>query len=198
MDTALYTTIWLALGLFVVAEMGKQRFSRRLSRRCTGAKARGAEAVRAVPDWAWPVWLSGAGLCTLHIALAFAGRHGWSHEMAVRETAQQTAAVYGISWGGGVYVNYFFVAAWLTEAWWWRANPSHYFNRRRAITWALRAFYFVIIVNAAIVFASVPGRTVGIVLVGVLLWAWRPAAGVGSSGFGLPVAEDSLPSKTQS
>jgi hypothetical protein len=36
--------------------------------------------------------------------------------MAVLETARQTDAVYGVSWGGGVYVNYLFVAAWLTEA----------------------------------------------------------------------------------
>jgi hypothetical protein len=165
MDAALYSTIWVALGLFVVAELGKQRFSRR----------------RAVPDWAWLASFSGASLCTLHIAIAFAGRHGWSHEAAVRETARQTAAVYGISWGGGVYVNYLFVAAWFTEAWWWRTYPSNYFNRRRAITWALRAFYFVIVVNAAVVFASVPGRTAGVVLVGVLLWAWRPSRGVRSS-----------------
>ena len=164
MDAALYSTIWVALGLFVVAELGKQQFSRR----------------GAVPDWAWLASLSGASLCALHIVLAFASRHGWSHEVAVRETARQTAAVYGINWGGGVYVNYLFVAAWLTEAWWWRAYPAHYFNRRRPITWALRAFYLLIVVNAAVVFASVPGRTVGVVLVGVLLWAWRPGSGVGS------------------
>lgn len=165
MDATLYSTIWAALGLFTVAEAGKRRFSQH----------------RAVPDWAWPVWLSGAGLCTLHIALAFAGRHGWSHGAAVRETARQTAAVYGINWGGGVYVNYFFVAAWLIEAWWWRAYPSLYFGRRRAITWALRAFYFVIIVNAAVVFASVPRRALGVVLVGALVWIWRPGPGVDSS-----------------
>ena len=170
MDAALYSTIWVALGLFVVAELGKQQFSR----------------LGAVPDWAWLASLSGASLCALHIVLAFAGRHGWSHDMAVRETARQTAAVYGINWGGGVYVNYLFVAAWLTEAWWWRAYPAHYFNRQRPITWALRAFYLLIVVNAAVVFASVPGRTVGVVLVGVLLWAWRPGSGVGFSSLDGP------------
>jgi hypothetical protein len=164
MDAALYSTIWVALGLFVVAEAGKQRFPRR----------------RAVPDWAWLASISGASLCTLHIALAFAGRHGWSHEAAVRETARQTAAVYGINWGGGVYVNYLFVAAWFTEVWWWRTSPANYFNRRRAITWALRAFYFIIIANAAVVFASVPGRAAGVVLVGALMWAWRTDSGVGA------------------
>jgi hypothetical protein len=71
---ALYSTIWVALALFTLAEAGKGRVSQH----------------RAVPAWAWPAWLSGAGLCTVHIALAFAGRHGWSHEAAVRETARQT------------------------------------------------------------------------------------------------------------
>ena len=176
MDAALYATIWIALVLFVAAEAGKQRPPRSLRRRTADATRGGSDAARMAPDWAWAVWVSGAGLCTLHIALAFAGRHGWSHEMAVRETARQTAAVYGIAWGGGVYVNYVFVAAWLTEAWWWRAYPSQYFSRRRAITWTLRAFYLLIIVNAAVVFASVPGRAVGVVLVGALLYAWWPVA----------------------
>jgi hypothetical protein len=164
-DAALYSTIWVALALFTLAEAGKGRLSQH----------------RAVPAWAWPAWLSGAGLCTVHLALALAGRHGWSHEAAVRETARQTAAVYGINWGGGVYVNYCFVAAWWIEAWWWRAYPSAYFGRRRAITWALRAFYFLIIVNAVIVFASVPRRALGVVLVGALVWIWRPGPGVDSS-----------------
>jgi len=31
MDAALYSTIWVALALFVVAEAGKQRRSRRMS-----------------------------------------------------------------------------------------------------------------------------------------------------------------------
>ena len=157
MDLALYSTIWVALALFVVAEGGKRRLLE------TGA----------VPGWAWPVWLTGAVMCTVHIVLAFAGRHAWSHGAAMRETARQTAAVYGINWGGGVYVNYLFLAAWLAEAWWWRMYPCQYFGRRAAITWSLRAFYFLIIMNAAVVFASVPGRVIGLVLVGALLWVWR-------------------------
>jgi len=38
----------------------------------------------------------------------------------------------------------------------------------------LRAFYFLIIVNAVIVFASVPRRALGVVLSGALVWIWRP------------------------
>src|SRR5947208_14502121 len=104
MDATLYSTIWAALALFTVAEAGKRRFSQH----------------GAVPDWAWPVWLSGAGLCTLHIALAFAGRHGWSHGAAVRETARQTAAVYGVTWCGVMLINYIFVSSSLIVACWRR------------------------------------------------------------------------------
>jgi hypothetical protein len=158
MGPGLYITIWVALMLFTLAEGGKRRLAQH----------------RAVPGWAWPAWLLGAGLCAIHILIAFGDRHGWSHDAAVRETARQTAVVYGTNWGGGVYVNYVFVAAWWIEAGWWRMNPSSYFDRRRAITWALRAFYGVIIVNAAVVFASVPSRALGVLLVGALAWIWRP------------------------
>lgn len=158
MDAALYSTIWLALALFTLAEAGKRPWSHR----------------GTAPAWAWRTWLLGAGLCTLHIALAFAARHDWSHASAVRETARQTAAVYGVNWGGGVYVNYVFLIAWWIEALWWRRSPADYFGRRPTITWALRAFYMVIIVNAVVVFASVERRALGAVLVGALAWVWRP------------------------
>lgn len=153
MTLALYSTIWLALGLFAAAEATKQNRS---------------------SEWAWRLWIAGAFMCTIHILIAFAGRYGWSHDAAIRETARQTAAVYGINWGGGVYVNYLFVGLWLMEGWWWRTYPRHYFARPAAITWTIRAFFIVIIANAGIVFAHTPGRAIGIAVVAVLLWAWRP------------------------
>lgn len=158
MNAALFSTIWIALTLFVVAEAGKRRQS----------------AHRAAPAWAWAAWAIGAILCAVHIVLAFAGRYGWSRDAAVRETARQTAAVYGVNWGGGVYVNYVFIAVWLIEACWWRAFPARYVGRQPAITWCLRAFYLLIIVNAAVVFAGARGRAIGLVLVAALVWVWRP------------------------
>jgi hypothetical protein len=157
MTVALYATIWIALALFVVGEAGKRSPDARMARR-----------------FAWPLWFSGAILCALHIVIAFAGRHGWSHDAAVRDTARQTAAVYGIGWTGAIYVNYLFVAVWTIEAWWWRVRPAQYVARPRALTWTLRIFYLVVIVNAAVVFAGVPGRAAGILLVAALVWLWRP------------------------
>ena len=155
MTLALYATIWLALAAFVAGEFGKRR--------------------RIVPRWAWRVSLAGALLCVVHIVIALGSRHHWSHDAAVRATARQTAAVYGVEWGGGVYVNYVFVAVWLAELWQWRAQPVKYLARSPAAQWRLRAFFIIIIVNAAVVFAAPSHRVAGIVLTATLLliWMWR-------------------------
>jgi hypothetical protein len=152
LTAALYATIWLALAAFVAAETGKQQ--------------------PIVPRWAWPVSLAGALLCVLHIVIAFGHQHHWSHDAAVEATARQTAAVYGLAWGGGVYVNYVFVAVWLADLWRWRRRPAEYFARSPAAQWGLRAFFFIIIVNAAVVFASPRTRVAGVVLTVMLLASW--------------------------
>jgi len=153
---ALYATIWFALAAFVAGEWGKRR--------------------RIVPWWAWPMSLAGAWSCVAHIIIALGSYHHWNHEAAVQATARQTAAVYGVAWGGGVYVNYVFVAAWLEELWQWRTRPAQYFARSRAVRWGLRAFFFIIIVNAAVVFASPHTRVAGVMLTAILLaiWSRRP------------------------
>jgi hypothetical protein len=97
-------------------------------------------------------------------------------------TARQTEAVVGVNWGGGVYVNYAFVLAWACETVYWRWDSAGYAARPRALVWGLRAFYFVIILNAAVVFAAAPRRAAGALLALWLLAIWRPErrAGTGS------------------
>ena len=157
MTLALYATIWIALAAFVAGEAGKAR--------------------HPVPAWAWTISFAGAMLCAVHILIAFGHHHHWSHSAAIDETARQTASVYGVAWGGGVYVNYVFVAAWLADLWWWQWRPSHYFARRPAIVWSLRAFFFTIIFNATVVFATTRMRVVAVALMVILVLAWlrRPA-----------------------
>ncbi len=152
MTLALYATIWIALAGFVAADAAKHR--------------------RPVPDWAWPISLAGAILCAAHIVIAFGHHHHWNHDAAIAETARQTAAVYGLAWGGGVYVNYAFLAAWLVDLWWWRAHRSEYFARPAAVVWGMRAFFFTIIFNAAVVFASAPRRVAGLAVSIALLVIW--------------------------
>ena len=78
--------------------------------------------------------------------------HAWSHEAAIAATARQTLAVYGVNWGGGVFVNYAFVAVWLFEAWRWRRRPAG--DDARVITWMTRVFFLVMILNGAVIFAG--------------------------------------------
>jgi hypothetical protein len=143
---ALYLTIWFALALFAAGEFGR-------------ARARPAA-------WARPAFLAGLALALVHTTLAFAIVHRWSHQDAVRHTATQTEAVFGMAVGAGVYVNYVFYAAWAADAAWWHRT------RGAATAWALRAFYLVIILNAAVIFAAGWRRLLGLTLVAALLAAW--------------------------
>jgi hypothetical protein len=158
MNTALVVTIWLALVAFAAAEAGR----------------RPAFSGRAPARWLDAVSLAGVALLIVHIALAYAARHGWSHDAAVRATAAQTAAVYGLDWGGGIYVNYLFALIWALDAWQWSVSSAAAAARPAAIRWALRAFCGVIIVNGAVIFVPGPRRFLGIAVVLAIIWIWRP------------------------
>lgn len=111
----------------------------------------------------------------MHIGIAMKTAHAWSHEAAIAATARQTMAVYGVNWGGGVFVNYAFVAVWLLEAWRWRWRPAQD-KVGRVITLTTRVFFLVIILNGAVIFAAGARRIAGALLVAWLLWIWRPAS----------------------
>jgi hypothetical protein len=146
----LYATIWAALALLVAAEIGK------------GPLARGGRPA----SWARVAWLTGGMLAIMHTLLALAIRYRWDHALAVRETARQAADLSGAAWSGSIYVNYVFLALWITLAWRWQH-------------WLWRLFVLVMMVNGAVLFARPAARPLGLVLVALLLWAWTkrsPAA----------------------
>ena len=118
------------------------------------------------------LWTAAAALCITHSALAFHVRHGWSHDAAVRQTAAQTAAVTGLDWGGGVFVNYAFLAIWAADVAWIWAAPASYLRRPSAVNGLVSAFFLFIIVNGAVVFAGGPARVVGIAATATVVWAW--------------------------
>jgi hypothetical protein len=157
-DLALYGTIWLALALFVAGQAGLRTIAR-------GDHGGGCS---------WWLWTGGGLLCVLHMIAALGVRHGWNHDAAVRATATQAESVYGVAWGGGVYVNYVFAAMWLGEAIWWRTNVRSFVRRSRAVTLLVRAFYLLILTNAAIVFAPPVRRLWGVAMIAALMWVWRP------------------------
>jgi hypothetical protein len=162
-NVALYATIWTALALFVAAEAGWRRESEL-----------GARGPRA---WAWPALVLGAALMASHVLIALGLRYGWNHEAAVAETARQAAAVYGFEWRGNIYVSYAFVLFWFVEVWRRRARMAASVQRPGLLTWVWRSFFFLIIFNGAIVFATTPwSRALGALLVAALVRVWWPDA----------------------
>ena len=118
------------------------------------------------------LWTAGALLALMHSAAAFAVFHGWSHRAAAAATARQTAAVTGLSWGGGVFFNYAFLVIWVADAIWWWVSPRGYERRPRAIDRFVRGFLFFMFVNGAIVFADGGMRLLGVAAVGLVSITW--------------------------
>ncbi len=110
-------------------------------------------------------WTLGCAFFLAHVACAFGFYHHWSHAAAYADTARQTQTMTGLNWGGGLYLNDLFAAAWFAEVlWWWTSSTS--FLRRPA--WLVRTwhgFYFFMIVNGTIVFGHGPARWLGAMVV---------------------------------
>jgi hypothetical protein len=117
-------------------------------------------------------WTLGAVLASVHAAVAFAVFYGGSHEVARVETMRQTEALTGVRFGGGIYVNYAFLAIWIGDAAWWWASPGWRSMRPRAVDAAIRGFIFFIMVNGAVVFADGLARVLGGVAVAAVAVAW--------------------------
>ena len=69
-------------------------------------------------------WISGFLVYLSHVGSAFHFHHHWSHAAAYEETARQTAELFGIRSGGGLYFNYAFTCVWALDAIriWWSAE----------------------------------------------------------------------------
>lgn len=119
--------------------------------------------------WIW----TASGFCLLlHIAFALHFVHHWNQASVYVETARQTAAVFNINWGGGMYINYLLLALWMLElVWWWRW-PDSYRRRPRWLTMMWQGFLLFIFFNATVVFVSGTLRWLGLSATIVLLWLW--------------------------
>lgn len=149
-------TVWVSLAAFAVAAITFHfsRGSRRWDRR-----ARLAYTLALLS-------------LLVHVAFAFHFYHAWSQDSVYRETARQTAEVFGLDWGGGMYVNYAFMIFWTADvAWWWRGLEG-YRRRPKAIAAAWYAFLLFIVFNATFVFASGVVRWLGLLLCLTLCFLW--------------------------
>lgn len=118
------------------------------------------------------LWTAAAGLALAHSAAAFAVFYGWSHDRAMAATAQQTVAVTGLDWGGGLFFNYAFLLVWMADVMWWWIGERSYDGRPRTIDFLIRGFLFFMFVNGAIVFADGVIRVIGIVAVAIVSVSW--------------------------
>ncbi len=126
----------------------------------------------ASTGWRRLAWTVAFLLYLLHVAAAFEYFHHWSHEEAFAFAAQQTEAVVGWHWGGGLFVNYAFTAVWVGDVTWSWIGPESHATRPRWITWAVQGFLGFIAFNATVVFASGFSRWFGIAACVLLTVRW--------------------------
>ena len=155
MHAAVYLTIWVALALFAAGETGRR-------------------SANVPPAWAWRASAIGLALGVLHVLLAYDVVHGWSQASAMDVVARRTFAIYGVSSGGGVYMNYAFLGVWAVDLWTWRPSAARLSSRPGVITWIARAFYFILILNASVIYVPGIRRVLGMLLIACLILAWRP------------------------
>jgi hypothetical protein len=140
-------------------------------------------------------WTAACAALLAHVACAFHFQHGWSGAAAYRDTARQTAEVFGLDWGGGLYVNYALLAGWVADVlWWWGRGLDAYRRRPWPLVAGWHAFLLFIVFNATVVFASGFVRRAGLCVCLGLCLVWLLAAGKysprGTGGRSLAVTKD--------
>ena len=118
------------------------------------------------------LWTAGCAFYLAHVYGAFQYFHGWSHAAAYAGTARQTAALFGVDWGGGLYFNYVFTLAWVADVIWWWSDSERYQTRPPWISAAVHAFFAFMFFNGAVVFASGLSRWFGAAATPALLYLW--------------------------
>jgi hypothetical protein len=97
------------------------------------------------------LWTIGLIVYLIHVVCAFTYFYDWSHEVAYRETARQTASLFGVDWGGGLYLNYLFTLVWSADCLWWWSDEASYRLRSRWSAVSTHAFLAFMFLNATIV-----------------------------------------------
>jgi hypothetical protein len=125
-----------------------------------------------IAQWNRPArlaWTAGCLIYLAHVLFAFHFYHDWSHAAAYEATARDTAAVFGLDWGGGLYFNYAFTLIWIVDAVWWWVHPASYEARPRWVNAAVYGFFVFMAFNGAVVFASGPMRWISLVLCATMI-----------------------------
>jgi hypothetical protein len=108
-----------------------------------------------------------------HFISAFHFYHGWSHQVAYADTAQQTQELFGLNWGGGLFINYALLLAWIVDiAWWWRSGLDSYRKRPWPVIAVWHGVLIFIIFNATVVFGDGIVRWLGLAICLPLTLTW--------------------------
>lgn len=150
-------TIWFAIVAYAIGS-AVLAFSRKRSRWLYAARA---------------VWTTACLSLIAHFICAFHFYHDWSHVAAYRDTARQTKEVVGLNWGGGLFINYAVLIAWMIDiGWWWLRGINSYHNRKWLWVIVWHALLIFIIFNATVVFKGGVVRCVGLVMSLFLVISW--------------------------
>ena len=123
--------------------------------------------------WTRVAWTIGCAALLAHYICAFQFVHAWSHAAVYADTARQTAEVFGIKFGGGVFVNYALAILWIGDVtWWWFAGLGSYRRRPWLLILIWHSFLIFIIFNATVVFANGLTRWIGILVTLCLFLCW--------------------------
>jgi hypothetical protein len=151
------STIWIAMGTYAIGTLV-------------------LAVVRKRPDadwWTRLAWTIGCAALLAHFASAYEFYHAWSQASAYADTARQTAEVFKINWGGGLFINYAVATLWFADvAWWWFAGLDAYRRRPWLITLIWHSFLIFIIFNATVVFKEGVVRWIGLLLCVILVVSW--------------------------
>jgi hypothetical protein len=123
----------------------------------------------------WTRWAFTVAIAALiaHYISAFHFYHHWSHEAAYVDTARQTAEVFHVNWGGGLFINYSLLMFWIADVgWWWIAGASSYRRRPWLVLLIWHGFLVFILFNATVVFKDGMTRWVGLLVCAILSLSW--------------------------
>ncbi len=133
----------------------------------------------------WPrtmryVWTAAGGLFAVHVVAAMHFYHGWSHQHAFEDTAQQTEQLIGAEFGYGIYFSYFFGVVWLIDIGWMWIAGEHYFRQTPLLRRTIHAYMLFIAINGAVIFHSGWIRWTGVavllLLAALAVYVWLRAS----------------------
>lgn len=132
--------------------------------------SRGKSTFDSVTRIAWTIAVAAL---VAHYIVAFQFYHAWSHDAAYIETARQTAEVFTINSGIGLFINYALLVVWIGDVgWWWFRGLDSYRRRPWLLVLLWHAFLIFIIFNATVVFKDGFARWLGLAICICMSLSW--------------------------